>query len=142
MSNDAATNRWRYFGLALLLFVFSGAAVFFGFQIGYDRGYSSGRRWSTEKLQSINYEVGDLVELDQNGKPELDSLKDALTTTIEPESWSDEGGPGDVITMRPDKLIVTQAPYVHEQIRKVLERIREGKRNKIAKSNGVRPQND
>src|SRR5262249_13845246 len=67
------------------------------------------------KFLSITYQVGDLVgpcKTDQGGK-----LIRLITSTIDPRSWSDRGGPGTIdIDFPPRTLKIHQTAEVHEQV--------------------------
>jgi hypothetical protein len=104
------------------------AAAWGGFRMGFERGYASGQpRWVKEDLREVAYDVGDLVELDQNGKPDIESLIDALTTTVEPPSWDDVGGLGTIAAIEAKQIRVNQTPDVHESIQRILQSIRNGR---------------
>ncbi len=52
--------------------------------------------------------------------------------TIQPDTWYDEGGEGEIYPFGVDKLIVSQTPEVHEEIAKFLEQIVKGLGNQVA----------
>ena len=87
-----------------------------------------------EELRDVVYEVGDLLEVDNNGKPDFDSLIDALDGTIAPPLWDDVGGPGTIAAEAPSKIRVHQYPDVHVQIAQILQAIRDGRRLATASS--------
>src|SRR5690242_15930380 len=92
-----AHKRRIYFGLGTLLFVvLCFAGLFAGYRIGFDRGYAAGDlKHASEELYNRVYDVGDLVTL-PDGRKDFDSLIELITTTIEPNSWDDVGGPGSI----------------------------------------------
>lgn len=75
------------------------------------------------------YPVGDLEEtdgLEETSAParhRFDSLIEMLTTTIQPQSWDDVGGPGDMDALK-QNLVVTQTIEIHEEIQDLLAAIR------------------
>lgn len=54
----------------------------------------------------------------------IDQLIEAITATIEPESWDDVGGPGSIATLG-NALLISAEEHVHEQIDKLLNSFRE-----------------
>ena len=72
------------------------------------------------------YDVGDLIlARDGDGKlwRDFDSLIDVLTSTIEPETWEDVGGPGRIASFEirgAAGLVIRHTPKVHHQIGLVL----------------------
>ena len=85
-----------------------------------------------DPLILLAYPVGDLLRESEpaNGgmpaaKPDFDPLLHLIVSLIEPESWSEVGGPGQV---RPvditQSLIVRQTARVHAQIRIALDELR------------------
>ncbi len=92
-------------------------------------------------LTTTVYEVGDLVftkspQHDLVHKPysrlsasaaDFDSLIDLITTTIEPDTWDEVGGPGSISALEySDRyvLVVSQTLTIGEQIEELLEKLR------------------
>lgn len=80
----------------------------------------------------LAYPIGDLLRESGPGdggmpaaKPDFDPLLHLIVSLIEPESWSEVGGPGQI---RPvditQSLIVRQTAVVHAQIRIALNELR------------------
>ncbi|UUO05971.1 general secretion pathway protein GspD [Blastopirellula sp. J2-11] len=58
-------------------------------------------------------------------QPDFDSLIQLITTTIEPESWEELGGPGAVSPFATNlSLVVSQTQEVHDKIADLLEQLR------------------
>ncbi|PQO29969.1 hypothetical protein [Blastopirellula marina] len=59
--------------------------------------------------------------------PDFDSVVELLTTTVDPESWEELGGPGSIyaFTSQADCLVISQHRFIHEQIQSALEQVRE-----------------
>ncbi len=76
------------------------------------------------------YPVSDLVlARDEAGQTwaDFDSLIQTVTSTVEPESWDEVGGPGSVSGMSypgADVLVIRQTDEVHEEIASLLARMR------------------
>jgi uncharacterized protein YfaS (alpha-2-macroglobulin family)/TolA-binding protein len=76
------------------------------------------------------YPVSDLVlARDEAGQTwaDFDSLIQTVTSTVEPESWDEVGGPGSVSGMSypgADVLVIRQTDQVHEEIASLLARMR------------------
>lgn len=69
------------------------------------------------------YPVSDLVRT-ADDQPDYDSLIDAVVSTVEPDSWVDNGGPLADIRPMPsagDAIIVLQTPQVHLQLEELLD---------------------
>jgi hypothetical protein len=82
------------------------------------------------------YPVRDLVLWRVPGAPgkqdtfeaDYDSLIDVITTTVEPESWSDVGGPGSIKEFEKSAaIIVSQTRNVHRQIERLLATLRKAR---------------
>jgi hypothetical protein len=63
----------------------------------------------------------------------FDELVDLISSTIEPDTWEDVGGPGSI---RPidkwDVIVVSQTPPVHEQIETLIRVVRRARREQEA----------
>ncbi|MEW4562189.1 hypothetical protein AB1K70_06665 [Bremerella sp. JC770] len=64
-------------------------------------------------LRTKFYAVEDLFN---DPKPNYDILVDMIRTCIEPESWNDLGGPGNIAPLR-NGIVVSQTNRVHQQLR-------------------------
>jgi hypothetical protein len=71
------------------------------------------------QLFDIVYPVRDLAQ----GKGDIESLKDVITTAIAPQSWDEVGGPGLIRSVGDESLWISQT-YVHEQVDVLLKRLR------------------
>jgi hypothetical protein len=58
----------------------------------------------------------------------IEPLKDAITNTIAPKSWMDNGGPGPISDLPPHFLVITQTGEVHRQIEQFLAELRARRR--------------
>jgi type II secretory pathway component GspD/PulD (secretin) len=91
------------------------------------------------------YPVYDLIprqsELElRYGHDGLDELIDAITTTIEPDSWDEVGGEGTIESVVPwPALVVAQTPAVHNEITDLLARLRAAGMPLAAKSPSFDP---
>jgi general secretion pathway protein D len=57
---------------------------------------------------------------------DFDSLIELITTTIDPDSWDDVGGPGSIAEFATNlSLVISQTQEVHEKIDKLLAQLRE-----------------
>jgi hypothetical protein len=132
LSNTQRPHRRFFVGLAVVIFAVACVIVgFVGFRLGFDRGYTTAQpRRVKEELREVVYEVGDLLEPDvyNNGKPDFQSLIDALVGTIALESWDDVGGLGTIVAEEPNGIRVNQSPDVHVLIEQILKSLREGRR--------------
>jgi len=58
-------------------------------------------------------------------EPDFDALIELITTTVEPTSWDEVGGPGSVKEFEGNlSLVISQTQEVHEQIADLLEQLR------------------
>lgn len=72
------------------------------------------------------YPVGDLIlGRDEDGQlvEDEDSLVDLITSTVQPNTWGEVGGPGNLV-IRQGVLIVNQSLDVHEEIERILAMLR------------------
>ena len=115
-------RRRIYFGLwTLLLVVSCFAGLFGGFRIGYDRGYTSGRKTQIrERLDVRAYSVANLLPAEP-AESDFDPLIDLIVNKVAPESWSDVGGKGAISPFITNlSLVVVQTPEVHAQVARLL----------------------
>src|SRR6185369_15769207 len=57
---------------------------------------------------------------------DFDSLIELITTTIDPDSWDDVGGPGSIAEFATNlSLVISQTQEVHEKIDRLLAQLRE-----------------
>jgi hypothetical protein len=54
----------------------------------------------------------------------MDDLIDTITTTVEPNTWDDVGGPGSITSLG-GLLVVQQTPSVHDKLATLLDTLRE-----------------
>jgi len=82
---------------------------------------------SDEFLETRAYPVQDLVLPRNDGSVNMRPLKDVLTTTVAPKTWTKRGGEGNlseiVVSTRP-LLVILQTQEVHEEIENTLEKLR------------------
>lgn len=113
-----------YFGLStLLLLVTLLAAIFGAARIGYDRGYAAGQaQRKREHIVTRVYDADDLLVTPGDD----DRLIAFLVDSVEPNTWSDTGGPGAISWAQgpPPTLIITQSEFAHEQIIEYLRLLR------------------
>jgi general secretion pathway protein D len=58
-------------------------------------------------------------------EPDFDSLIELITTTIEPDTWDEVGGPGSIAPFETTlSLVVSQTQDIHDQIVDLLEQLR------------------
>lgn len=58
-------------------------------------------------------------------QPDFDSLIELITTTVEPDSWEELGGPGSVAPFATNlSLVVSQTQEVHDRLADLLEQLR------------------
>jgi hypothetical protein len=123
---NSRPRRRLYFSLsALLLLVLCFAAIFGGYRAGFDRGYMAGvRQYAVEHPYSKAYQIADLVS-PKTTKQDFDKLIELITTTIQPNTWNDIGGPGSIQGFESNlSLVVHQTADVHQQIDRLLEQLR------------------
>lgn len=83
-------------------------------------------------LETRLYPVLDLVALEGNtvdeaarGEHDYDTLIESITTTVEPDSWDEVGGPGTIADIpNAAALVITQTQEVHERVERVLSSLR------------------
>ena len=73
-------------------------------------------------LETWFYDIGDLAAYD--GGTDFDYLIDLLTTTIEPDSWDEVGGPGTIQELGDNWLVVVQSRQTHQKLQRLLSRLR------------------
>lgn len=123
-------HRWFRWLIAALLLL---ALATLGFRAGYRRGYepeSIASQLTSNSLVRKVYPVADLVAPVENGAPlvlDFDPLIDLIVTTVEHESWMENGtGEGEIQPFPSNKsLVVSQTQRVHEQIADLLEQLRQ-----------------
>ena len=72
------------------------------------------------------YPVGDLIETEDESGADYDPLLDVICRVIEPASWDSEGGMGSIFPLpSAQALICTQTREVHEEVRRLIEILRE-----------------
>ena len=92
------------------------------------------------RLTTVVYPVGDLVsardpttgEIWSGGQADYDSLIDLITSTVQPTTWDDVGGPGSISPFPETSCIVlSQTQDVHEQVDALLATLRRVSGGKI-----------
>jgi hypothetical protein len=82
------------------------------------------------ELRVVVYPVSDLLHSNNAnaGNPvDFDSIMDLITSSVNPTSWSDAGGPGSISPERgTESLVVNQTDEIHEQIARLLATMRAG----------------
>ena len=79
------------------------------------------------KLETTVYDVSDLLMRDDKGQPDFDSIINLLTSTVAPQSWSEQGGPAAIQSGPLGTLVITQTDEVQEQIAWILGELRKVK---------------
>ncbi|MCO6043153.1 STN domain-containing protein [Aeoliella sp. ICT_H6.2] len=105
------------------------------------------------RLQVAVYPVGDLLAVKQGyerdstakegrRRPEdIETLVGLIHSTIASDTWVQNGGPeGDIATMQPGLLVVSQTQDVHEQIVQLLAALRRAKQSEFAVPYAQRPE--
>ena len=110
------------FGRALDL-VLSGAAA--GVPLGYAVDGNVIRISTRDHLDSVTavrvYDVRDIIA----SEVQVQDLTQLITESVDPDSWRDSGGSVGVIRPTRNKLVVTQTPMNHREIRSLLQKLRE-----------------
>ncbi|MHC4401725.1 MAG: tetratricopeptide repeat protein, partial [Planctomycetota bacterium] len=82
------------------------------------------------QLKTVVYPVSDLViAVDKSGErwADYDTLIETISSTVQPDTWDDVGGPGSIAPMQygdTDVIVLSQTDEVHEEIAELLERLR------------------
>jgi hypothetical protein len=85
------------------------------------------------RLEVIVYRVDDLVADSAMGDSRLDAadfdtLIDVIVSSIEHESWQENGsGDGEIHAFPPGMIVISQTSRVHEQVQRLLRNLRSGK---------------
>ncbi len=80
---------------------------------------------ANEILTTKVYPVGDLIGT--GGMAQWGPIMNMLTSTIQPDTWDDNGGPGSIQPVRAGtQLVISQKYDVHREIADLLVRIRRG----------------
>ena len=123
----------RQFTIRALLFcVFCICGLLAGYRIGLDRGYNSGHeRRRRETLVTRVYPVDDLMTYGprpggtSQDWPDYQSLIELITSTIEPTTWDDLGGPASIAPqLETLTVVVYQTPSVHDDLERLLSDLR------------------
>jgi hypothetical protein len=79
--------------------------------------------------RTVVYSVADLLGKGKETRQEdLDELMDVVASTVEPKSWTQNGGDGRIeCYYRSRAIVVRQTPAVHEQIAELLAGLREAR---------------
>jgi hypothetical protein len=132
MHDRPRTKRLLRLILALALLI---VLCTLGYQRGYDAGYASAEPPpSAAALYQVVYPVGDLVTPvmappEEGSTPaavDFDRLIDLIVSTIEHESWMENGtGEGEIQPFPSNLcLIISQRKRVHQQVADLLEQLR------------------
>ncbi|HUE70809.1 MAG TPA: hypothetical protein VMP01_07955 [Pirellulaceae bacterium] len=74
------------------------------------------------RFHHVFYDVHDLVST--SGGSDFDQLIDLLTTTVEPDSWDEVGGPGTISEVGDRWLVVAQTEEIQVRLARTLARLR------------------
>jgi hypothetical protein len=77
---------------------------------------------SPENLVIRVYPVADLIR-GEDGRSDFDPLIDLITSTVEPDSWQDVGGPGSINGFD-SSLVFSQRREIHQRIEALLSTLR------------------
>lgn len=77
---------------------------------------------SFENLVTRVYPVADLIR-GEDGRNDFDPLIDLITSTVEPDSWQDVGGPGSINGFD-SSLVFSQRRDIHQRIEALLSALR------------------
>ena len=125
------TRRWfrRIVAATFLL-----ALATLGFRAGYRRGYEPeelAAQLTSNSLVRVVYPVADLVlpvghQETGSSVADFDSLIDLIVSTIERDSWMENGmGSGEIQPFPANKsLVISQTQRVHQQISDLLNQLR------------------
>jgi hypothetical protein len=121
------------------------ALVWLGYQRGHKDGFDAAApppAASSGQLKIVTYPVSDLITPDVlrpstaptmasattgiDGGPDFDSLIDLIVSTIDNESWQENGtGEGEIMPFITNlSLVVSQTQQVHDQIADLLQQLR------------------
>jgi len=103
-------------------------------------GFQAGNFWGVERRRletyySKVYSVADAIYVDAASKEaDFDSLLSALTSTVDPASWSATGGPASVQVMaqQPPMIVVLQSGRNHDAISSLLSELRTLRKKSVA----------
>jgi len=142
MSRKRVIVRWLRGCAAILILA---ALVWLGYRRGRQDGFDDAApppAASSGQLKIVTYPVSDLVTPDVvqpsaapakasattggDGGPDFDSLIDLIVSTIDNESWLENGtGEGEIMPFPTNmSLVISQTQRVHEQIADLLEMLR------------------
>jgi hypothetical protein len=85
------------------------------------------------RLEVIVYRVDDLVADPSAGESrseaaDFDTLIDVIVSSVEHESWQENGkGEGEIHAFPPGMIVISQTARVHEQVQRLLDDLRRGK---------------
>lgn len=89
------------------------------------RPSSSGGGVKTGQMPGSSNSAGGPGGLGGGAQADFDSLIDLIETTIKPNSWQDNGGPGSISSFETNlSLVVSQTQEVHEEIADLLKQLR------------------
>ncbi len=86
-----------------------------------------------KRLQTLVYRVDDLIDSDRFATAAerdagVDQLSDVIISTVEHESWMENGtGEGEIQFFGPGMMVISQTRRVHDQVEDLLQRLRTAK---------------
>lgn len=86
-----------------------------------------------KRLQTLVYRVDDLIDSDRFATTAerdagVDQLSDVIVSTVEHESWMENGtGEGEIQFFGPGMMVISQTRRVHDQVEDLLQRLRTAK---------------
>lgn len=82
---------------------------------------------ANSELETRVYPVADLVRVVVDGREsqDFDGLIEVITTTADPTTWDEVGGPGAIHEFHPKSaLVISQTAFVHEEVAGLIELLR------------------
>jgi hypothetical protein len=113
---------------SLLLAIACLSAVFAAYRIGFDRGFVTGQlEVENHKSYYMVYNVDDLLENGEDGKPDYDTLIDKLVR-VPVDPWESYSGPGPIEVFGPGQLSFSGTAVEQEHFRKILQAMHDRRR--------------
>lgn len=92
------------------------------------------REVSEDNLYTRIYPIRDLVD----SEDDVNEILESLENTVDPDSWQDVGGPGNVVYFVPSRsLVISQTASVHREVDAFLTDLRAHRARKSAQSPAV-----
>lgn len=127
---QSTLRRARWIAIALLLVAFAALAYREGFRRGYEPDGLAAAQTSSS-LMIVTYPVADLIastpsQVLQKPASDFDPLIDLIVSTVEHDSWMENGaGEGEIQPFPSNgSLMISQTRRVHKQISDLLEQLR------------------